>query len=171
MSIRKYYIKFSDGTKEEIRKYDPAKFRTRVRKAKVFTNSAGEDHSSYTPNNKKYDSKYNIKVGSTYTGKYTHYCACRICNGSNSGTTAAGLKIYNGMPNPYYVACNWAPLGTLLEITNKEGTHTYKVVDRGSPSAGFNTPGRVDIFTPEGHAKCYQLGTGQCTCKVLRIGN
>lgn len=109
-------------------------------------------------------SKNGYTVGQTIKGRYTHYCACATCNGSSSGTTSSGKKIYNGMANPYYIACNWLPLGSVISV---DGTN-YTVVDRGG--SGLSTVGRIDIFTPEGHSACYRYGTGSCTIEIVRLG-
>lgn len=108
-------------------------------------------------------SKNGYTVGQTIQGKYTHYCACGTC-GSGTGVTASGKKVYNGMPNPYYIACNWLPLGSVVSV---DGVN-YTVVDRGG--SGLSKTGRIDIFTPEGHAACYKYGTGSCTIKIIRLG-
>ncbi|MBQ7203864.1 MAG: G5 domain-containing protein [Eubacterium sp.] len=105
-----------------------------------------------------------ISLGQTISGRYTHYCACATCNGSGSGVTSSGKRIYNGMANPYYIACNWLPLGSVIKVDGQN----YTVVDRGG--SGLSSVGRIDIFTPEGHAACYRLGTGSCTIKVIRLG-
>ncbi len=109
-------------------------------------------------------SKGGYHTGQTIRGRYTHYCSCSICCGKNDGITASGIKIYNGMANPYYVACNWLPLGSIIEV---DGVR-YTVVDRGGK--GLSKPGRIDIFTPEGHAACYQKGTGPCSIEIIRLG-
>ncbi|MGN0522237.1 MAG: G5 domain-containing protein [Eubacterium sp.] len=108
-------------------------------------------------------SKNGYSVGQQIKGKYTHYCACGVC-GSGSGVTASGKKVYNGMANPYYIACNWLPLGS---VVNVDGTN-YTVVDRGG--SGLSTVGRIDIFTPEGHQACYRYGTGSCNLTIVRLG-
>lgn len=108
-------------------------------------------------------SKNGFTVGQTIQGRYTHYCACGTC-GSGSGVTASGRKVYNGMPNPYYIACNWLPMGSVVSV---DGVN-YTVVDRGG--SGLSNTGRIDIFTPEGHAACYRYGTGSCTIKIIRLG-
>ena len=115
-----------------------------------------------TPNGVK--SKNGYKVGQTISGRYTHYCACARCNGNGRGITSSGRKITNGMKNPYYIACNWLPLGSVINV---DGTN-YTVVDRGG--RGLSKKGRIDIFTPEGHAACYRKGTGSCTIKIVRLG-
>lgn len=68
------------------------------------------------------------------------------------------------MANPYYVACNWLPMGSVIRVN---GTN-YTVVDRGG--SGLSTVGRIDIFTPEGHAACYRYGTGRCSIEIVRLG-
>ena len=103
-------------------------------------------------------------VGQVISGRYTHYCACATCNGNSRGITTSGKKISNGMSNPYYVACNWLPLGTVICV---DGVN-YTVVDRGG--SGLSKVGRIDIFTPEGHSACYKYGTGSCTIEIVRLG-
>lgn len=109
--------------------------------------------------------KYNgISVGSVINGSYTHYCACKICCGKSNGITASGKKITNGMENPYYVACNWLPLGSMIEVNGV----TYTVVDRGG--SGLSRTGRIDIYTPEGHDAAKKNGRGSSSIKILRLG-
>jgi uncharacterized protein YabE (DUF348 family) len=112
----------------------------------------------------KKTSKNGISEGDVISGRYTHYCACATCNGNSRGVTSSGRRIRNGMSNPHYVACNWLPLGTVIKV---DGTK-YTVVDRGG--SGLSKKGRIDIFTPEGHAACYRLGTGSCKIKIVRLG-
>ncbi|MFR5875560.1 MAG: ubiquitin-like domain-containing protein [Eubacterium sp.] len=109
-------------------------------------------------------SKNGYTVGQVISGRYTHYCACAKCNGNSRGVTSSGKKISNGMANPYYVACNWLPLGSVINV---DGTN-YTVVDRGG--SGLSREGRIDIFTPEGHDACYRYGTGSCTITIVRLG-
>ncbi len=107
--------------------------------------------------------KYNDKeVGTVINGSYTYYCSCSICCGKNTGITASGNKVQNGMENPYYVACNWLPLGSIIEV---DGV-TYTVADRGG--SGLSKTGRIDIFTPDEAAKKY--GRGSASIKILRLG-
>ena len=105
-----------------------------------------------------------ISVGSVISGSYTHYCACEICCGKSNGVTASGNKVSNGMENPYYVACNWLPLGSIIEV---DGV-TYTVADRGG--SGLSRTGRIDIFTPEGHDAAKKNGRGSASIKILRLG-
>ena len=107
--------------------------------------------------------KKGYKVGQVISGRYTHYCACGTC-GTGTGRTASGKRVSNGMKNPYYIACNWLPMGSIVNI---DGTN-YTVVDRGG--SGLSSVGRVDIFTPEGHRACYKYGTGKCTLTIMRLG-
>ena len=119
-------------------------------KVTVISTTAANSYSDY-------------KVGQIINGKYTHYCACEICCGKSNGITASGKKVQNGMDNPYYIACNWLPLGSVIEVN---GT-AYTVVDRGG---GLTGQGRIDIFTPEGHDAAISRGTGSCTVKIVRLG-
>lgn len=109
-------------------------------------------------------SKNGFTVGQKINGRYTHYCACSACNGNSRGITSSGKKIRNGMANPYYIACNWLPLGTVINV---DGVN-YTVVDRGG--SGLSSVGRIDIFTPEGHSACYRYGTGPCSIEIVRLG-
>ncbi|MCM1285967.1 MAG: ubiquitin-like domain-containing protein [Acetobacter sp.] len=109
-------------------------------------------------------SKNGYSVGQKIKGRYTHYCACATCNGNSRGITSSGKKISNGMADPYYVACNWLPLGSVIRVDGKN----YTVVDRGG--SGLSTVGRIDIFTPEGHKACYKYGTGSCSIEIVRLG-
>lgn len=104
-----------------------------------------------------------LALGQVISGRYTHYCACGIC-GSGTGYTSSGIHVSNGMEDPYYIACNWLPLGSVVSV---DGT-LYTVVDRGG--SGLSSVGRIDIFTPAGHAECYRLGTGGCTIEIVRFG-
>lgn len=109
-------------------------------------------------------SRNGYSLGQTINGRYTHYCSCAKCCGKSNGVTASGLKVYTGMPNPYYVACNWLPLGSVISIN---GTN-YTVVDHGG--SGLSSSGRVDIYTPEGHQAAIKGGTGKCTITIVRLG-
>jgi uncharacterized protein YabE (DUF348 family) len=124
----------------------------------------GTKKTSTTVKSNGVTSKNGYTVGQVISGKYTHYCACSTCNGNSRGITTSGKKIYNGMSNPYYVACNWLPLGSVISVN---GTN-YTVVDRGG--SGLSKQGRIDIFTPEGHSACYKYGTGSCTITIVRLG-
>ena len=68
------------------------------------------------------------------------------------------------MSNPYIVACNWLPLGSIIDVDGVQ----YTVADRGG--RGLSAVGRIDVFTPEGHSACIKKGTGSCKITVLRLG-
>lgn len=108
----------------------------------------------------------NITEGTTLSGNATHYCACAVCCGQKDVfRTAAGVTIYNGMANPYIVAANWLPLGTVIRVNGV----TYTVSDRGGST--LSPVGRIDIFTPEGHAACQRLGRKNVTIEIVRLGS
>ena len=121
-----------------------------------------DSSSDVKPNGVK--SKNGYKLGQVIKGRYSHYCACATCNGNSRGITSSGKRIQNGMDDPYYVACNWLPLGTVISV---DGTN-YTVVDRGG--SGLSRKGRIDIFTPGGHSECYKRGVGSCTIEIVRLG-
>lgn len=110
------------------------------------------------------ESKNGYTIGQVISGKYTHYCACAKCNGNTRGVTASGRRISADMENPYYIACNWLPLGTVLDVDGE----LYTVVDRGG--SGLSKQGRIDIFTPGNHSDALRKGTGRCTITVVRLG-
>ncbi len=152
-----YKLKYVDGKKTAKTKIDSVVTKRPVtQEEKIGTKNAVKGNGV--------KSAMGISLNQKITGKYTHYCACATCNGNSRGITASGKKIYNGMSNPYYIACNWVPLGTVLNVDGKN----YTVTDRGG--SGLSPVGRIDIFTPEGHAACYKYGTGYCTIKVVRLG-
>lgn len=122
----------------------------------------GAKAADVTPNGVQ--SKNGYTLGQTISGKYTHYCSCSKCCGKSNGVTASGKKVYTGMQNPYYVACNWLPLGSVINV---DGTN-YTVVDRGG--SGLSSSGRIDIYTPEGHQAAVRAGTGRCTITIVRLG-
>ncbi|MGN0524364.1 MAG: G5 domain-containing protein [Eubacterium sp.] len=109
-------------------------------------------------------SRNGYTVGQVISGRYTHYCACSRCCGKSDGVTASGKRVYNGMADPYYVACNWLPLGSVISVNGKN----YTVVDRGG--SGLSTRGRIDIYTPAGHQAALKGGTGSCTITIVRLG-
>lgn len=156
----------SDGSKKVTRKYSefydskkPEEVSVKEEEIEEPTTEIIEIGTKISDTKKKYN---DISVGDVIKGIKTHYCACDLC-GSGSGVTASGLRVKNGMKNPYIIACNWLPMGAVVEIDDK----VYTVADRGG--SGFNSIGRVDIFTPEGHEACYQKGKGACTIKILSL--
>lgn len=108
-------------------------------------------------------SKNGYYVGQQISGRYTHYCACSRCCGKSDGVTASGIKVYNGMADPHYVACNWLPLGSVISVNGQY----YTVVDRGG--SGLSRSGRIDIFAGN-HQTALNKGTGSCTIEIVRIG-
>lgn len=153
-----YKVKYVNGKaveKEATSSKTVTKPTTKI--VKVGTKSNG-----VKPNGVK--SKNGYSLGQTISGKYTHYCVCSKCNGNSRGITASGKKIRNGMKNPYYVACNWLPLGSVIKV----GNDYYTVADRGG--SGLSRKGRIDIFTPEGHSAALRKGTGKCTITIVRLG-
>ncbi|MBR7072527.1 MAG: G5 domain-containing protein, partial [Eubacterium sp.] len=153
------YVNGKEESREKVSSVVTVQPVTKVIKVGTKKKAPGADA---TPNGIKSMNGY--KLGDVIEGRYTHYCACATCNGNGRGITSSGRKISNGMANPYYIACNWLPMGSVINV---DGTN-YTVVDRGG--SGLSRVGRIDIFTPEGHAACYRLGTGSCTIKIVRLG-
>lgn len=110
------------------------------------------------------ESKNGYTIGQVISGKYTHYCACAKCNGNTRGVTSSGRRISADMENPYYIACNWLPLGSVIDVDGE----LYTVVDRGG--SGLSKQGRIDIFTPGNHSDALRKGTGKCTITIVRLG-
>lgn len=104
-----------------------------------------------------------ISVGDIIDGHKSHYCVCMKCCGKTNGVTASGIKIQNGMNDPYIIACNWLPIGAVIDIDGK----IYTVADRGG--SRLSNTGYVDIFTPEGHKACLQKGVGSCKITILSL--
>lgn len=157
-----YRVKYINGKKKSKTKIKVKVLKKAKQKVVKVGTKKREGAQDVEPNG--VTSKWGYTVGQHINGKYTHYCACAACNGSNSGITSSGKKIYNGMENPYYIACNWLPLGTVINV---DGV-LYTVVDHGG--SGLSAEGRIDIFTPEGHAACYRYGTGPCDITIVRLG-
>ena len=155
-----YKVKYVNG-KKKTQKVVSKKVITKAKNKVVKVGTKETDGAKVKTNG--VSKKRGYKVGQVITGRYTHYCACGTC-GTGSGQTASGRHVSNGMKNPYYIACNWLPMGSIVNI---DGTN-YTVVDRGG--SGLSQVGRVDIFTPEGHRACYRYGTGKCTLTIMRLG-
>lgn len=158
-----YEVKYVNGKEESRTETERTTVKKPVNKVVNVGTKKVSSSSSSTVKSNGVTSKNGYTVGQKISGRYTHYCACASC-GSGSGVTASGKKVHNGMANPYYVACNWLPMGSVIRVN---GTN-YTVVDRGG--SGLSTVGRIDIFTPEGHAACYRYGTGSCTIEIVRLG-
>ena len=166
-----YQVKYVNGKEKDSIEVSRAVIKETVAKeVAVGTENAQEEiseqdddsSSDVKPNGVK--SKNGYKLGQVIKGRYSHYCACATCNGNSRGITSSGKRIQNGMDDPYYVACNWLPLGTVISV---DGTN-YTVVDRGG--SGLSRKGRIDIFTPGGHSECYKRGVGSCTIEIVRLG-
>lgn len=155
VEYRVTYINGRETSKEELSSTVTKEPVTEVR-------VVGTKQGSVEPNGVQSANGYS--VGQTIKGKYTHYCSCAKCCGKSNGVTASGKKVYTGMPNPYYVACNWLPLGSVISVN---GTN-YTVVDRGG--SGLSSGGRIDIYTPEGHQAAIRGGTGSCSITIIRLG-
>ncbi len=155
-----YQVKMVNGKEES--KTVVSKVVTKKAKNKVVKVGTKSVDPEVKPNG--VTSKNGFTLGQKITGRYTHYCACSTCNGAGAGTTSSGKRIYNGMPNPHYIACNWLPMGSVIKV---DGVN-YTVVDRGG--SGLSRTGRIDIFTPEGHSACYRYGTGSCSITIVRLG-
>ncbi len=122
----------------------------------------GTKAADVTPNGVTSYGSYTL--GQSISGKYTHYCMCAKCCGKSNGITASGRRVYTGMPDPYYIACNWLPMGSVISVNGVN----YTVVDRGG--GGLSSSGRIDIFTPGGHQAALNAGTGKCTITFVRFG-
>lgn len=155
VEYRVTYINGREASKEEL---SSTVTKEPVTEVKVV----GTKQGSVEPNGVQSAKGYSL--GQTIKGKYTHYCSCAKCCGKSNGVTASGKKVYTGMPNPYYVACNWLPLGSVISVN---GTN-YTVVDRGG--SGLSSGGRIDIYTPEGHQAAIRGGTGSCSITIIRLG-
>lgn len=155
-----YQVKYVNGKKKTKKVIDKDVI-TKAKSEVVKVGTKETDGAKVKTNGVK--NKKGYKVGQVISGRYTHYCACGTC-GTGTGRTASGKRVSNGMKNPYYIACNWLPMGSIVNI---DGTN-YTVVDRGG--SGLSSVGRVDIFTPEGHRACYKYGTGKCTLTIMRLG-
>ena len=153
-----YKVKYVNGKEESKDKLSEVVTKEAVTKVvKVGTKKTGVKSNGVK-------SRGGYTVGQKISGRYTHYCACATCNGNSNGVTTSGKRIRNGMSNPYYIACNWLPLGSVIKVNG----HNYTVVDRGG--SGLSRQGRIDIFTPQGHSACYRLGTGSCSIEIVRLG-
>jgi len=94
----------------------------------------------------------NAAVNSTNEWKITAYCSCVKCCGKSDGITASGKKVKYG-----YIACNWLPFGTIVEI---KGMGKFKVMDRGAKSlfgSKSNHIKHLDVWFPS-HSQAKQFG-------------
>lgn len=124
-------------------------------------NATVTDNSVTTRQYKTYNG---ISEGDVMLGNLSFYCICQQCCGSTKGVTASGVVIQNGMDNPYIVACNWLPLGSVVKVQGNE----YRVMDRGGDSLARK--GRLDVFEPRGHKQALINGRQDVTIEIVRIG-
>lgn len=157
-----YKVRYVNGKEKERTLQSSVVLTEPVQKVIKVGTKKIEGAESVKPNGVK--SRNGLTVGQKISGRYTHYCACATCNGNSRGITSSGKRIRNGMSNPYYIACNWLPLGSVLRVNG----HNYTVVDRGG--SRLSRRGYIDIFTPEGHRACYRYGTGSCNITIVRLG-
>lgn len=98
----------------------------------------------------------------TQPWKITAYCSCVKCCGKSDGITASGKQAEYG-----YVACNWLPFGTLVEI---EDLGVFSVQDRGAKSlfgSKKNHIKHLDVYMPT-HLEARQFGVMYKKVTVLK---
>ena len=61
------------------------------------------------------------------------------------------------------VGCGWLPRNSVVEVDGKQ----YRVADCGSDE--LKTPGRLDVYTPEGHQAALDAGRKKVTIKVVSL--
>lgn len=157
-----YQVKYVNGVEDERTELSVKTIQKAVDEVIEVGSKETKGTTNVTPNGRQ--SHNGIKVGQTISGRSTRYCSCAKCCGKSNGITASGKRVHTGMADPYYVALNWLPLGSVINVN---GTN-YTVVDRGG--SGLSRIGRVDIYTPQGHQACFKLGAGACTITIIRIG-
>jgi len=94
--------------------------------------------------------------------KVTAYCSCKLCTGNNKGITASGKKVRTD-----YVANNWLPFGTKIEI-KKLGIYT--VEDRGSEryfGNKYNKLKCIDIYM-NSHKQAKDFGIRYLLVRVIK---
>ena len=52
----------------------------------------------------------------------------------------------------------------------KTGAFNAYVISNVIGGSGLSSVGRIDIYTPEGHAAALRGGTGSCTIEIVRLG-
>jgi 3D (Asp-Asp-Asp) domain-containing protein len=87
----------------------------------------------------------------------TFYDNCKLCCLKDESHPAYGITASGERARRGYVACNWLPFGTVLEV---EGLGVFTVKDRGARSL-FGTPKNpikhIDVWVPS-HAEARKLG-------------
>ncbi len=93
--------------------------------------------------------------------KVTAYDSCQLCCGKSDGITASGYKARYG-----YIACNWLPFGTLVDI---KGLGRFKVMDRGAKSqfgSKHNHIKHIDLWLPT-HKQARLWGVKYLEVKII----
>lgn len=99
----------------------------------------------------------------------TFFDNCKLCCGKDESHPAYGITASGEQARQGYVACNWLPFGTVLEV---EGLGVYTVKDRGARSL-FGTHRkpikRIDIWVST-HAEARKLGKQIRRVALLKKG-
>lgn len=99
----------------------------------------------------------------------TFYDNCELCTLKDASHPAYGITASGEQARQGYVACNWLPFGTMLEI---EGLGVFTVKDRGAKSL-FGTHKkpikRIDVWVPS-HAEARKLGKQMRRVALLKKG-
>jgi hypothetical protein len=130
---------------------------------KVKTPSPEKTTETKASTKNKTSSYRGIHEGDVIRGKLYHYTVSAEECGKTNGITASGKRIYNGMPDPHIVACNWLPLGTVVEFNGVR----YTVLDRGG--VGLSKVGNLDVFCPGGKAQALRLGVSSANIKIIDL--
>ena len=96
----------------------------------------------------------------------TFYDNCEKCCGKKPSHPAYGITASGDRTRHGYVACNWLPFGTTLEI---EGLGAFTVKDRGAKSifgTKENPKKRLDVWVPS-HTEALKLGKQVRRVRVL----
>ena len=87
----------------------------------------------------------------------TFYDNCKVCCGKDESHPAYGITASGERARQGYIACNWLPFGTVLEV---EGLGIFTVKDWGAKSL-FGTPKKpikhIDVWVTS-HAEARRLG-------------
>jgi len=87
----------------------------------------------------------------------TFYDNCKVCCGKDESHPAYGITASGERARRGYIACNWLPFGTVLEV---EGLGIFTVKDWGAKSL-FGTPKKpikhIDVWVTS-HAEARRLG-------------
>jgi 3D (Asp-Asp-Asp) domain-containing protein len=97
-----------------------------------------------------------ITEGDVIPGELTFYCRCEICCEKWAlvvpQKTADGTLLDEVDETREKIAgAGWLPFGSIVAVDGTE----YRIADRGG---GVRQVGRLDIYTPEGHAEALRRG-------------